>query len=264
MSTVKIIVATHKPYRMPDDPIYFPLHVGSAGKADIGYPGDDTGENISLRNGALCELTGLYWAWKNLDADFIGLVHYRRHFTAKPIFARLGRDRFESILSGKELEGILCQYDMVLPKKRNYYIETLRSHFVHLPYTFEKDLRILQEVIHDKQPDYEQAFKCVMVRRSAHMFNMFIMKRETFNRYCQWLFSILLEVDRRLDVTGYTPMEARAAAYFGEFMFDVWNEKHQIPYYELPVLFMEKQNYLVKVGRFLMRKFFSKQGNGEK
>ena len=85
--SVKIIVATHKKYQMPIDHIYIPLHVGADGKKDaegndldFGYIKDNTGDNISNLNPSFCELTGLYWAWKNLDADYIGLVHYRRHF----------------------------------------------------------------------------------------------------------------------------------------------------------------------------------------
>ena len=81
--TVKIIVASHKPYEMPSDPIYLPLHVGAAGKESIGYERDDSGENISDLNPNFCELTGLYWAWKQLKEDYIGLVHYRRLFAMK-------------------------------------------------------------------------------------------------------------------------------------------------------------------------------------
>ena len=63
---IKIIVATHKKYWMPSDDIYLPVHVGKKGKTDLGYQGDDTGDNISDKNTNYCELTGLYWAWKNL------------------------------------------------------------------------------------------------------------------------------------------------------------------------------------------------------
>ena len=67
---IKVIVAVHKPYWMPIDGCYLPLHVGKEGKNDIGFVGDNTGDNISSKNANYCELTGLYWAWKNLQADY--------------------------------------------------------------------------------------------------------------------------------------------------------------------------------------------------
>lgn len=251
---IKIIVATHKKYMMPEDKIYMPLHVGKEGKSDLGYLGDNTGENISGTNARLCELTGIYWAWKNLKADYIGLVHYRRHFTDKKKWERFGKNKFECIVSETELTELLHSYDLILPKKRKYYIESLYSHYIHLPYTFEKDIKILREVISEIHPDYVDAFDIVMQRSYAHMFNMFIMKKDYFDTYCKWLFPIILEADKRIDTKKYTAMEARAVAYFGEFMIDVWNEKQKVPYKELPVMFMEKQNWFIKGGKFLVRK----------
>ena len=70
---------------MPKYQAYLPVHVGAEGKDSIGYRPDNRWENISTKNPYFCELTGLYWAWKNLDADFIGLVHYRRYFTRKEV-----------------------------------------------------------------------------------------------------------------------------------------------------------------------------------
>lgn len=87
---VKIVIATHKKYKMPKDEMYLPLHVGAEGKIDsngnelnFGYIKDNTGDNISYLNLSFCELTGLYWAWKNLDADYIGLSHYHRYFSMR-------------------------------------------------------------------------------------------------------------------------------------------------------------------------------------
>lgn len=39
--SVKVIVATHKPYEMPSDKLYLPVHVGAAGKESIGYQRDE-------------------------------------------------------------------------------------------------------------------------------------------------------------------------------------------------------------------------------
>ena len=79
---VKILIACHKPSPIPKAEVLFPVLVGKKG-ADIqmDIQGDDEGENISDKNYCYCELTALYWAWKNLkDVDVIGLCHYRRYF----------------------------------------------------------------------------------------------------------------------------------------------------------------------------------------
>ena len=69
---VNVIIATHKKYEMPKYKSYLPIHVGKEGKDDIGFKGDNTGKNISKKNPYFCELTGMYWAWKNLKVDYVG------------------------------------------------------------------------------------------------------------------------------------------------------------------------------------------------
>ena len=113
---IKILVAAHKPYRMPEDEIYFPIHVGKTGKTEIGFIGDDTGENISDRNPSYCELTAAYWAWKNLKADYVGLVHYRRHFT--PV--KKGKNKFDWVMTGRQAEELLKDCDVLVPNRRKY------------------------------------------------------------------------------------------------------------------------------------------------
>lgn len=98
---IKILIAAHKQYWMPNDPVYLPLHVGAEGKQDLGYTQDNTGDNISAKNPNFCELTGLYWAWKNLDADYVGLVHYRRYFTRKEVHDI--EKKKAQVLTGNEL-----------------------------------------------------------------------------------------------------------------------------------------------------------------
>ena len=88
---------------MPEDPVYLPVQAGrAAGTPLAGFTGDDSGTNISAKNPHYCELTALYWGWKNLDADYLGLVHYRRHFAGK----RFGAPR-RRIAGGADLEKLL-------------------------------------------------------------------------------------------------------------------------------------------------------------
>lgn len=249
---IKIIIATHKPYWMPEDDIYLPLHVGKEGKENIGFQGDNTGENISRKNPNYSELTGLYWAWKNLDADYIGLVHYRRHFSVM-----VKKDKQSSILTGKQLERLLTNADIILPKKRKYYIETIYDHYGHLA-AFDH-LDKTRDIIKENYPDYLDAFDRVMRSRNAHMFNMLIMKKEILDKYCQWFFSVLSELESRIDTSSMTPFEARCISRVGEMLLDVWIIKNHISYREIAHIYMEPINWPKKIWGFLSAKFFKKK-----
>ena len=246
-----IIVATHKAYQMPADSIYVPVQVGAEGKASLGYVVDNTGDNISAKNKNYCELTGLYWAWKNLDADYIGLAHYRRHFSVKS-----KGDKWASILTTEELATLVQDYDVVLPKPRNYFIESNYSQYVHAHHAI--DLDTTREIISEKYPGYLRAYDAYMKRTIGHRFNMFIMKKEKFNDYCSWLFDILFELEKRLDISQYNQNDSRVFGFVSERLIDVWLETNSIKYKEIPCMFMEKQNWIVKGFNFLKRKFGAK------
>lgn len=247
---IRILVAAHKKYWMPDDSVYMPIQVGAALHPALGYVLDNTGDNISDKNPNYCELTALYWAWKNLDADYIGLVHYRRYFTRKEVYNI--EKKKEQILDGKEWENILSKYPAVVPDKRNYYIETNRSHYNHAHYTDGLDLA--EQIIKEKFPDYLPAFNTVMNRTWAHMFNMFVMRCDHFNDYMAWMFDILFEIEKQVDITGWDNYESRIYGFVSELLLDVWLEKNKIVYYEQNVSFMEKQNWIKKGGNFIKRK----------
>ena len=249
---IRIVTAVHKLYWMPQDRVYVPLHVGRAGKQDIGFIGDNTGDNISEKNATFCELTGLYWAWKNLEADYTGLVHYRRYFTRREV--RNIDKKKAQILGREEWEKILTACPVVVADKRNYYIETNRSHYNHAHPAIGLDET--ERIILEKYPEYSAAFTKVMSRTWAHMFNMFVMRRDLFDAYCRWLFDILFELEKRLDISSFDAYNRRVFGFVGERLLDVWLEKNQIPYKEQNVSFMEPQNWIKKGGLFLKRKFF--------
>lgn len=254
MEKVKIIVATHKKYETPKGSFYLPVHVGKEGKSDIGYVGDNTGDNISKKNPYYCELTGIYWAWKNLDADYIGLVHYRRQFKGKN---KKQSNLFDCVLSDEEIREILNKNDIVLPKKREYFIENLYDHYKNTMYV--EPLEITEDIIKTKYPEYLENFQKLHKRTSAHMFNMFIMKKEYFNKYCEWLFDILEELEKRVDNSKYDSFHARFYGRISELLLDIWIETNKLNYVEVPVMSMEKVNWLKKGGSFLAAKFFGKK-----
>lgn len=237
---------------MPEDDVYLPLHVGKEGKQELSYVGDNTGNNISKKNANFCELTGLYWAWKNLQCDYIGLCHYRRYFCSGN-YGKGVESKHKAIFHRKDYEALLKQYDVILPKKRNYYIETVRSQYEHAHN--KRDLDECERIVAEKYPEYSEAFTTVMGRRKLHILNMFAMKKELFDEYCTWLFDILFELEKRIDISGYDKYEARVYGFLSERLFNVWLEKQQLKIKEVSVVFMEKQDWGKKIYEFLKRKF---------
>ncbi len=262
--TVRILVASHKPYRMPEDPMYLPLCVGAALGHQIVPCGadpesrcarDDTGDNISELNASFCELTGLYWAWKNLPADYLGLAHYRRYLGLKRT-----RDPLDGILTRGQLMRLLAGKTILVPKKRRYYIETLYSHYAH---THEEEhLKICREILAEKNPKFLPAFDRVMRRRWGYMFNLMILRRDLADDYCSWLFPILFSLYERVDRTGMSEFDLRFCGRIGEILFNVWLEcrledgtVRDGEIRELPCICTEKTDWPKKLLAFFKAKF---------
>ncbi|MEC5270228.1 DUF4422 domain-containing protein [Heyndrickxia coagulans] len=243
MERIKILVATHKKYQMPDSDIYLPIHVGKTGKEDLGFQGDNTGENISHKNKNYCELTALFWAWKNLkNVDYIGLVHYRRYFSID-----------SNIINEEQVRQLIKNYDVILPKKRNYYIESVWSHYEHTQHI--NDLQETKNIIERKYPQYLKGFNDVMSGKKVHLYNMFIMRKKDFNRYCEWLFDILFELEKKIDISNYDIFHARVFGFVSELLLDVWLSNENMKIKELKVTNIEGVNWALKITKFLIGKF---------
>lgn len=255
---IKIIVATHKSYRMPDDVIYMPMHVGrdlssATHKSDLsGYKGDNTGDNISLKNSNYCELTGLYWAYKNLEADYIGLSHYRRHFAESS-----KKNKWQRVLTGQTCEKLLLDKPVILPKKRDYFIETTYQQYIHAHN--KQDLDKTEEILKEFYPEYLEAYGKVMKSTKGHRFNMMVMRKDIFDAYCHWLFDVLFKLEERLDISGYSKNDQRVFGFVSERLLDVWIITNKVQFNELPVVNMENQNWPKKILNFLKRKFSGKK-----
>lgn len=87
---------------------------------------------------------------------------------------------------------------------------------------------------------------------------MMIMKKKYFDEYCEWLFDILFELEKRLDISGYSDYDARVFGFVSERLLDVWVFTKNYKYKELPVGFMEDEHWGRKINNFLKRKFLKK------
>ncbi len=256
MAEIKIIIAAHKEYPMPTDEIYLPVHVGSEGKQPLPYQPDCQGENISAKNPGYCELTGLYWAWKNLSCDYLGLAHYRRHFTRKSKGYRRSHPPMDCVLTGQELLPLLAEGCILVPKRRRYYISTLYEHYGNSHYA--EHLDVTREILAEHFPLDLAAFDRVMAQTGGYMFNMFIMEKTLADDYCAWLFAILAELEARLPKREYTPYQARFYGRISELLFNVWLLARGLPVKEIGYLPMEKEPWGKKGAAFLKSKLGKK------
>ena len=256
MQDIQIAIASHKPYWTPNDPMYIPVYAGAALKDGSiqGFRNDDEGDGgISELNPHLSELTVLYWAWKHLASvigapEAVGLVHYRRHFAGH------GEN---GVLSFAEADDLIRKAPVVVPKERNYYIETLGSHYDH---TFSPEhLDLLISTVAKHSPEYVANLYRHLTKTHGHMFNLFIMRSDILCSYCEWLFPILFDLEANLDYDGMTPFEARTPGRLSEYLLDVWLVTEQIPCVEQPVFDTEPVNWINKGGSFLAAKLFGRK-----
>ena len=238
---------------MPADDLYMPICVGS-GNASLSkkYQSDDVGDNISDKNSTYCELTAIYWAWKNLDVSTIGVAHYRRHFSILK-----GARTLDKVLTGEQLNRLFTKYgnDTVFATPLRRYIESIENHYIHSLKGYEevhaRDIKRLREAIHNCGPMYDKSAEKVLGGRAAHMLNMFIMNAKYFREYCGWLFPI---IDSVVAMSKDRTDQRRYAGALSEFCLDIWAQSNGIKIVELPLLETEKPTFFARMSGYICRK----------
>lgn len=246
-----ILISSHKNYAFPESKLYTPIQVGKINSPEFfNVIGDDTGINISNKNSTFCELTALYWAWKNeffKGCEFCGLVHYRRYFKGSGEHLKGKR-----ILNKNEILEYLEDYDILLPKKRHYVIETVASHYSNAHH--KKDILMMREIIKQEENGYLVFFDEMMQARSLYLFNMFVMSPTHFNAYMNWLFPLLFALEGRINIVGYDNAQKRVFGYIAERLFNVWILKNKLRVKELGVHHLENENLFLKAFGLVARK----------
>ena len=238
---------------MPSDCLYYPIQTGSAIWEYLGYSRDDTGDNISRKNLAFNEMCALYWAWKNMDVNYLGMVHYRRYLSdtihnGSSVDAIMRMDTAKKIL---QEEG----YDIVLPPKKNYYFSSLKTHYIYSKRGYEKiharDIEVLRESIIKLHPESLEYFDDVMNSNKAHMLNICLMKKELYDSYCEFVFGIMFNVEEILSKERAD--QTRYLGALNEFLMDVWIRTNNLKYIEVGLVELEKQPLIKRAIAVLKR-----------
>ena len=229
MSRIALYVCCHKESFVPENELLIPIQVGAAlaDRKFDGYAYDDGGENISSKNRSYCELTAQYWAWKNSDAEHLGFFHYRRYLYPDPqakrpyriestpdaaLLERLGYSRFAELIE---------RYDLIVPMSEDMFV-SVREHYDTAPFHRAEDLARMEQIVREMNPDSADAMETYLSGTKQVFGNIFIMRREVFDRYCAWLFPLLEEFDRRTDTSACSAQEKRVDGYLAERLLGVF------------------------------------------
>lgn len=229
-----------------DNPLYIPVRCGAVydERENVTMLGDDTGDNISEKRNSFCELTVLYWAWKNIKADYYGLCHYRRYLSfADRTYPGdgLGQGLLDSMapqilsdcaLTDKDyISKTICQYDLLVSKEYcmknvvpNSTCKNVREQWeVYCSsYLKSEHFDLLLSLIKKHAPEFYEDAISYMNGKYFRGFNCFIMKRSLLENMCDFMFPILFEFDACIDKSNFSDTQKRAAAYAGEWLFSIW------------------------------------------
>lgn len=237
----KVYIITHKVVDLPSLKGYSPLAVGAKDKKfPKEYIRDDDGINISDRNNAYCELTGLYWMWKNDKSKHIGLVHYRRYFVkikntfkVKGRYVFFSKNKKYSILTIEQLEKLIDGFDLLVKLSP----EKPESNYVHFKnYLGDTIWGELETSINTIFPEYSEQFYKLGNKKTHLNCNMFYGDKRYIDEYSEWLFKILFEVDHIHESKFGEKYHSREMGYLSEYLFQVWLDQNNVKYKVVPVV----------------------------
>lgn len=246
MDKIQILIAAHKEGNFPTQSVFLPIHVGRQLSSNvIPIEGDDVGRNISSKNPTYAELTALYWAWKNLRCDVVGLMHYRRYFNFDrslllypPVVEIDSNSTINYSVEESYINKVLDVYDVILPKQ------------VHHPYSVEieynrchavEDLDIVTDIINRDYPGYSDAWsKYLKLNNRCSYYNMFIMKKDKFDAYCFWLFDILEKAENEIKLSPYA-YQQRVLGFLGERLLSFYCFYHNFRVKRFPIYFVNNE-----------------------
>jgi hypothetical protein len=244
-----LYIATHKNYWFPDFEKYKPLYVGAAYSQDrFTELCDDNGISISYKNKNYCELTGLYWIWKNdITSDIVGLCHYRRYFDfndERKLFVRQFntdknfRDYANNFVDPQNVEKFLVNADIILPVPYEFDC-TIQEHYYK--YHIANDFDIMKASLIKLYPEYKASMEYIFNQRWIYLCNMFIMRKKIFDSYMEWLFNILFAVEDKITISDDI-YQARVFGFLAERLLNVYVYHNHLKTKEIPLIFLDEES----------------------
>ena len=226
-----VYIITHKKFDQPQLTGYKSLLVGAYKGHVFGDLYDDSGDNISQKNSSYCELTGLYWLWKNIQDEYVGIVHYRRYFSKS--LSRI------NILSESDIKRKLKKYDIIVPNKVNIF-QTVKEQFAESYKNDPNLLPLIREAIEKNFPCDVRVYDNVMDGAEVYFCNMMICSKKLFDEYCDWLFTVLFYIEERVDMSEYDDYQKRLYGFISERLLTVWIAKKNLRVCELGMVNTDK------------------------
>ena len=242
MNDITLYMVTHKTVNFV--PVgRTPIFVGK-GNNSQNFLQDNTGDNISIKNINYCELTALYWIWKNdKKSKFVSLEHYRRFFMPENSF-------IPKIIDPKELKRYLNNNDVVTTKLfykgisvQEYYENT------HI----KSDLLEVRNSIKTICPEYIRTFDESLEQHGTAMLNMMALSKELFDEYCSWLFTILFDVEKHISINRRDSYQQRVYGFLSEIMLDMWISHNRLRTKRIPVFYLDERSMLLSKLRTFKR-----------
>ena len=230
-----------------DNPLYVPVRCGATfdNREGITMLGDDTGKNISEKRESFCELTVQYWAWKNINADYYGLCHYRRflsfnnntlntNYRNQVILNELSTHslKYLGLLNEENMRATIKQYDIIVAdysdiRKMPTPVGIKSSVYDH--WTGWNNVLIepgvldtLIDLIKSHYPEYFDSAKKYLSGWRYRGFNCYIMKKDLFSKMCEFQFTLLEALEKSLNTTYYSETMARTLGFMGELLFGIF------------------------------------------
>lgn len=230
---IKIFVCCHKEFPVLKSDNIIPIQGGrKISNIKLNMIGDDTGDNISEKNKSWCELTVLYWMWKNIEADAYGLFHYRRFLNLswhyKEYFDPLNESELANLgLTQKNINRLLEKYDIITSPKWDVHPVDLPSDIMsnyefYCRDHYKKDIDVVEDIIKDKFKEYYFPMLDVLTSKTCFFGNIFIMKKKYFFEFMEWIFAVLEEAEEKIDIKTYSVYQKRIFGFLAERLLNVY------------------------------------------